>query len=86
MIKYSDLIELYNEAVNVVTRYNYPDDASLEHRVEVERSICQRRLGMIHPDSSLGQTVSREQLAKQYHNIIRIYGQDPNPHRKKPAA
>jgi len=88
---YHELVDLYNSAVNVVTRYNYPDDkpsdhSSLEHRVQIERDICWGRLRMIPPYSLLGQTIPRERLAIQYHNIIRIYGQDPNPHRKRPAA
>ena len=88
---YREVINLYNIALDAVTRYNYPDDnlddkCFLEHRVQVERDICCKRLGMIHPDSLLGQTIPRERLAVQYQNIIRIYGQGPSPHRKKPAA
>lgn len=91
MVTYSELVELYNEAVDTVTKYNYPeynpsDSFSLAYRVQVEMDICQRRLGMMHPDSLLGQIVSRGKLEAQYKKIISIYGQDPNPHRKKPAA
>ncbi|MBI2498997.1 hypothetical protein HYV88_02025 [Candidatus Woesearchaeota archaeon] len=91
MIRYSELVDLYNRAIDTVTRYNYPDDkfgdrCSLEHRVQVERNICWVRLRMIHPDSPLAQTIPREKLATQYNNIIHIYGRDPSPHRKKPAA
>jgi len=87
----NDLVDLYTKAVDVVTKFNYPDDNSsdkcfLEHRVQVERDICWGRLRMISPYSLLGQTIPREKLAMQYQNIIRIYGKDPNPHRKKPAA